>query len=64
MTKKKKHYVTLSTYIFGASRDITIQTDYTIEEIKSDWGLRERLVNEALINESNVQDEEITEWWN
>lgn len=61
--KKKKHYVELETYIFGSSRTLIIQTDHTIAEIEADWDLRTKLINEALIKESQPQDNQITESW-
>lgn len=64
MKQKKKHFVELETYIFGSSREIVVETDHTIAEIKASWDLREKLINEALIAESMPQDSKITEWWN
>ena len=61
--KKKKHFVELETYIFGSSRELTIETEYTAEQIKNDWELRGKLINEALIKISIPQDTEIEEWW-
>ena len=63
MKRKKKHFVELETYIFGSSREIAVETDHTIEEIKASWDLREKLINEALVAESMPQDNEITEQW-
>lgn len=63
MAKKKKHYVRLWTYIFGAERSVTIQTDYTLEEIENDYDLKTRLINEALAKESIPQDTECEEWY-
>lgn len=64
MEKKQKHFVELETYIFGSSRGIIIETEYTAEQIANDWDLRTKLINEALIRESIPQDTEIEEWWN
>ena len=64
MKKKQKHFVELETYIFGASRTVIVETEHTIEEIKADWDLRTKLINEALIKDSRPQDNEIEEWWN
>ena len=61
--KKKKHFVELETYIFGSSRTIIVETEYTAEQIKADWDLRTKLINEALIKNSEPQDNEIKEWW-
>lgn len=61
--KKKKHFVELETYIFGSSRTIIVETEYTAEQIKADWDLRTKLINEALIKDSEPQDNEIKEWW-
>lgn len=61
--KKKKHFVELETYIFGSSRTIIVETEYTAEQIKADWNLRTKLINEALIKDSEPQDNEIKEWW-
>lgn len=63
MKQKKKHFVELETYIFGSSRELVVETDHTIEEIKASWDLREELINKALIAESMPQDNKITEWW-
>ncbi len=30
MPRKKKHYVRLYTYIFGAERSVSVQTDYSV----------------------------------
>ena len=40
MKRKKKHFVELETYIFGSSREIVVETDHTIAEIKASWDLR------------------------
>lgn len=61
--KKKKHFVELETYIFGSSKTIIVETEYTAEQIKADWDLRTKLINEALIKDSEPQDNEIKEWW-
>lgn len=61
--KKKRHFVELETYIFGSSRTVIVETEYTVEQIKADWDLRTKLINEALIKDSKPQDNEIEEWW-
>lgn len=61
--KNKKHFVELETYIFGSSRTLIVETEYTAEQIKNDWDLRTKLINEELIKESMPQDNEIEEWW-
>lgn len=61
--KKKRHFVGLETYIFGASRTVIVETEHTVEEIKADWDLRTKLINEELIKDSIPQDNEIVEWW-
>ena len=63
LMKKKKHFVELETYIFGSSKTIIVETEYTAEQIKADWDLRTKLINEALIKDSEPQDNEIKEWW-
>lgn len=60
--KKKKHFVELETYIFGSSKTIIVETEYTAEQIKADWDLRTKLINKALIKDSEPQDNEIKEW--
>ena len=62
--KQKKHYVELETYIFGSSRTVIVETEYTVEQIKADWDLRTKLINKELIRMSIPQDNEIEEWWN
>lgn len=61
--KNKKHFVELETYIFDSSRTLIVETEYTAEQIKNDWDLRTKLINEELIKESMPQDNEIEEWW-
>lgn len=56
--EKKKRFVLLDTYIFGSDYSIIVETEHTVEEIKNDWGLRERLINEGLAKASYPQDYE------
>ncbi len=63
MAKKKKHYVRLYTYIFGAERSVSIQTDYSLDEIENDYDLKSRLINEALAKESWPQSTPCEEWY-
>jgi len=60
--KKKRHFVELETYIFGGLRTVIVETDYTAEQIRNDWDLRTRLINEELARMSKPQDNEIEEW--
>jgi len=48
----------LDTYIFGNDHSVMVETEHTVEEIKNDWGLRERLINEGLAKASYPQDYE------
>jgi len=60
MGKKKLNKIWGYIYIFGTSRGVLIETEYTKEEIEADWDLREKLVREALqkeCDESYVQNE-------
>ena len=51
--KKKKHFVRLYTYIFGSERSVSFETEYSLKEIEEDFELKTKLINEALIKESN-----------
>lgn len=61
--KNKKHFVELKTYIFGSTRTLIVETEYTADQIKNDWSLRTKLINQELVKESIPQDNEIEEWW-
>jgi len=36
-------------YMFGSARTIIVHTDHTLEEIKADWSLHEKLVMDAML---------------
>lgn len=42
-------------YMFGGAHTIIINTDHTLKEIESDWGLRCDLIEEQITSEINVQ---------
>lgn len=52
---KFEHYIVFTVYMFGAEHRIGLWTAHTLEEIKSDWGLREELCTKAVLKEMNVQ---------
>lgn len=43
-------------YMFGSPRTVFINTEHTLEEIKSDWGLREQLIAEKIVDMYDVQN--------
>lgn len=36
-------------YMFGESHKIIVETSHTLEEIKNDWGLHQKLVMDAML---------------
>lgn len=36
-------------YMFGSTHTIYVETEHTLEEIKNDWSLHEKLVMDAML---------------
>lgn len=49
------NYFNCKVYMFGDDRYVFIETEHTLEELKADYGLLDRIVTEEVIEMINVQ---------
>jgi len=42
-------------YMFGETKTIDVYTNHTLEELKQDWDLREKLIIKEIIKQIEIQ---------